>query len=55
MNVTAVGGNNDGLNARAATFARSTLVELISRPHLDVFHQELLIPPNIDIHIKLIP
>ena len=29
MNVTAVGGNNAGLNARAATFAKSTLVELI--------------------------
>ena len=55
MNVTAVGGNNAGLNARAATFARSTLVELIGRPHLDVFHQECLIPPNIELHMKLIP
>ena len=55
MNVTAVGGNNAGLKARAATFARSTLVELIGRPHLDVFHQERLIFPNIDLHIKLIP
>ena len=54
-NVTAVGGTNAGLNARAATLARSTLVELIGRPHLDVFHQERLIPPNIDLHIKLIP
>ena len=35
MNVTAVGGNNAGLNARAATFARSTLVELICRVHLE--------------------
>ena len=40
MNVTDVGGNNAGLNARAATFSRSTLVELIGCPHLDVFHQE---------------
>ena len=55
MNVTAVGGNNAGLNARAATFARITLVELIGRPHLDVVHQERLIPPNIDLHMKLIP
>ena len=39
MNVTAVGGNNAGFNARAATFARITLVELICRPHLDGFHQ----------------
>ena len=55
MNVSAVGGNNAGLNACAATFARNTLVELIGRPHLDVFHQERLILPNIDLHIKLIP
>ena len=55
MNVTAVNWNNAGLNARAATFARSTLVELIGPPHLDVFHQECLILPNINLHIKLIP
>ena len=55
MNVTAVGGNNAGLNARAATFARSILVELIGRPHLDVFHQERFITANLDLHMKLIP
>ena len=55
MNVTAVGGNNAELNARAATFARSTIVELIGLPYLDVFHQERLIPPNIDLNMKLIP
>ena len=55
MGVTAVGGNNAGLNARASTFARSTVVELIGRPHLDVFNQERLIPPNIDLHMKLMP
>ena len=55
MNVTAVSGNKAGLNARAATFVRSTLVEIIGRPHLDVFHQERLITPNIDLHMKLIP
>ena len=54
MNITAVGGNNAGLNARVATFARSTLVELINRFHLDVFYQERLIPPNIDLYMKLI-
>ena len=42
INVTAVAGNNAGLNARVATFARSTLVELICRPHLDVLHQDAL-------------
>ena len=52
MNVTAVNENNAGLNARAATFARSTLVDLIGRPLLDVFHQERLIYPNIEFHMK---
>ena len=55
MNVTSVGGNNPGLNARAATFPKGTLVELIGRSHLDVVHQKRLIPPNIDLHMKLIP
>ena len=44
MNVTAFGGTNSGLNARAAIFAKSTVVKLIAVPHLDVFHQERLIP-----------
>ena len=55
MAVTAVGGNNAGLNARAVDFARSNVFELICRPHLDVWHQERLIPPNVDLHLKLIP
>ena len=50
-----IGGNNAGLNAHATKFARSTLVELIGRSHLDVFNQERLVPPNIDLHMKLIP
>ena len=36
MDVTTVGGNNAGLNARAATFVSSTVLELIGRPNLDV-------------------
>ena len=55
MGVTAVGGNITNLNARAATFARSTVMELIGRLHLDVVNQERLIPPNIDLHMKLMP
>ena len=55
MNVTAVGGNNAGLNARAATFAKSTLVELICRSQLNVFNQKRLISTNINLHMKLIP
>ena len=41
--------NNAVLNTRAATFARGTVVEFIGRPYLDVFNQERLILPNIDL------
>ena len=54
MNVTTVGGNNPGLNARAVTFARSNVVKLIGRLHLHVFNQERLILSNIDLHMKMI-
>ena len=53
MGVTVVGGNNANLNARAATFARSTVVELINRLHLDVFDQERFITQNLDVYMKL--
>ena len=52
MAVSEVGRNNAGLNARAAIFARSTVVELIGRLHVYVFHQERLIPDNIDLYLK---
>ena len=55
MGVTEVAGANAGLNTRAVTFATSTVVKLVGRPHLDVFHQDLIIPPAIDLHMKLIP
>ena len=55
MGITAVGGNNTCLNALAAAFGRIIVVELIGRPHLYVFHQERLIPLNIDLHTKLMP
>ena len=55
IGVTPLGGNNAGLNARAVDFARSAVVELIGRPHLDVWHQERLIPPNVDLHMRLMP
>ena len=38
VNVISVGKNNAGLNARVVNIARSTVVELIGRPHTDVFH-----------------
>ena len=55
VDITAVGKNNACLNARAATFARSTVVKSIGRSHLDLFHLERLISPNIDLHMKLMP
>ena len=51
MGVTEVSGTNAGLNTRAVTFATSTVVELDGRPHLDVFHQDPLIPLGIDLHM----
>ena len=55
MGVTAVGGNNAGLNARAATFAKGIVVELVGRPHQEVYHQERLIPSKIDLYMKMMP
>ena len=55
MGITEVAGANAGLNTRAVTFSTSTVVELVGRPHLDVLNQDRLIPPAIDLHMKLIP
>ena len=55
MEVTDVTGDNIGLRTRAAQFATSRVVELMGRPHLDVFQQDRLIPPGVDVHLKLIP
>ena len=55
MGVTEVAGANAGLNTRAVTFATSTVVELVGRPHMDVFNQYRLIPSGINLHIKLMP
>ena len=55
MGVTAVGGNYACLNARAATFARSTVIELVGCPHLNVLNHKCLIPLKIDLHMELMP
>ena len=36
-------------------FALSKTVELVGRPQEDVFQQDRLIPPGVDLHMKLIP
>ena len=53
--VTDPTGDNIGLRERAAWFTESRVVTLIGRPHLDLFHQDKLIPSNIDLKLKLIP
>jgi len=55
MTVTIADGNNTGLKDRATMFSQSKVVELVGRPHVDVFQQDRLIPPGIDLHMKLVP
>ena len=53
--VTAAGGDNRGLATRATMFAESKTVELVGRPHVDLFQQDRLIPPGVNLHIKFVP
>ena len=53
--ITDPNGDNLGLNDHRTCFTHSRVVTLIGRPHLDLFHQEKLIPSNIDLKLKLIP
>ena len=46
---------NTGLTAREAWTADNATVVLMGRPHLDLFHQEKLIPPNCDLKFRFIP
>ena len=55
MAVTDLAGANTGLRDRATWFATSNVVEFVGRPHCDIFHQSRLIPPKIDLTLKLIP
>ena len=55
MAVTDLAGANIGLKDRATRSATSTLMNLVGRPHLDIFHQGRLICPNVALRIKLIP
>ena len=42
MGVTALNWNNASLNTRATKVARSSVVELIGRPHFDAFQLAVL-------------
>lgn len=48
-------GANEGLHDRAQGFNNSHTVCLIGRPHLDLFHQEKLIPANINLRLRFTP
>ena len=49
------GDNNKGLVERRKYAADSAEFILEGRLHADIFHMEKLIPPGVNIHIKLIP
>ena len=40
---------------RAARFAEGAVVEMVGRPHLDLFQQDKLLPPGININYRLLP
>jgi len=46
---------DSGVAKRAAWVARSRLCELVGRPHLDLFHQNKLLPPGVNMLLRLIP
>ena len=46
---------NTGLRERAVRFNEGRLVELYGRLHLDIFHQESLLPPGVPMKLKLTP
>ena len=48
-------GDNIGFNTRAGRFARGQVMEMIGRPHLDLFQQDKLLPPGINIAYRLTP
>lgn len=47
--------DNKGLVERKTYATDSAEVELIGRPHVDIFHCDKLIPPGIDMSVKCIP
>ena len=55
MNDPNTDGANTSLTTRATWFEQSKMVCLIGRPHCDIFHQGKLLPPGIDMTVKLFP
>ena len=54
MAVTAANGDKRGLAVGATMFSESKTVELVGRPYVDVFQHDRLIPPGVDLHMKLV-
>ena len=48
-------GQNAGFKERRLVFRGSRIVTLIGRPHVDLFHQKLDIPPGCKIQLKFYP
>ena len=48
-------GANLGLGVREDVWDEGRTTELVGRPHLDIFQQGRLIPPKVNLHLKLIP
>lgn len=46
---------NTGLKVRAKTHKGSKVVTFIGRPHVDIFHLGKLLPPGVDMTVKLVP
>ena len=48
-------GTNQGLVDRGKWFAGGKVRTFIGRPHLDLFNQDTLIPPNVNVRLRFIP
>ena len=55
MDVTNPAGANSGLKTRTKAYAQSNVVRLMGRLHLDLFHQEKILPSMAKIKIRMIP
>ena len=55
MAVNEMAGANIGLKDRATRLSKSVVIEMVGRPHLDIFHQNRVLPPGLTLRIKLIP
>ena len=55
FDVTDPTGANTGLGTREQNYRASRAVRFIGRPHLDLFHQEKLLPGGVDMKLRFIP